>query len=169
MARARLSRPGRPVLLRPVVPSVEYPNPVVVSPVGPCAALGPRVQQPRALSFGEQRPPSPSVDVAAASLCRRDLALSLSSFAARRPCARLLPCRAAPSPGHLRNAPRPRPSPTSSFPRCVLLRVRPGCCLALRTSLAWRPSCLASCRGRAIAAESLRSPRSLHAQHPRRG
>jgi hypothetical protein len=66
MARARLSQPGRPVPLRPVVPSVEHPSPAVVSPVSPCATLGPRVQQPRALSSGEQGPPSPSVDVAAA-------------------------------------------------------------------------------------------------------
>jgi hypothetical protein len=49
------------------------PSPAVVSPVGPCATLSPRVQQPRALSSGEQRPPSLSIDVAAASPRHRSL------------------------------------------------------------------------------------------------
>jgi hypothetical protein len=105
MARARLSRPGRPVLLRPVVSSVECPSPVVVSPVGPCAVLSPRVQQPRALSSGEQRPSSPSVDVAAASPRRRTSPLRVAAALLR---ARRCPARpgrsstiAVPRYGHL--------------------------------------------------------------------
>jgi hypothetical protein len=107
MAEARLSRPGRPVLLCPVVPSVEHPSPAVVSPVSPCATLGPRVQQPRALSFGEQRPPSPSVDVAAASPRRRAWSLRVA--------AALLRARRCPA--------RPGRSSTFTVPRyCYLAR-----------------------------------------------
>jgi hypothetical protein len=68
---------------------------------------------PSSLSFPILPPPRvrvccvPAAPRRAVSLRRRALAQSLSSLAARRPYARLLPCRAAPSPGHLRNVPRP--------------------------------------------------------------